>query len=57
MCPEFGGKTNAPTAHGLGSRTMRTKLVNEFGEAASSRSAPFRALVRRHIQIPSAALV
>ena len=36
---------------------MRTKLVNEFGEAASSRSAPFRALVRRHIQIPSAALV
>jgi transposase len=34
-------------------RTLRTKLVNEFGAAAPSRSAIYRALVRHQLIVPA----
>jgi transposase InsO family protein len=38
---------------GWGPRTLRTKLVNEFGERAPSRSAVYRALVRHQLIVPA----
>jgi transposase InsO family protein len=38
---------------GWGPRTLRTKLVNEFGERAPSRSAIYRALVRHQLIVPA----
>src|ERR1019366_3482603 len=39
---------------GWGPRTLRTKLVREFGDAAPSRSAIYRALVRHQLIVPTA---
>ena len=38
---------------GWGPRTLRTKLVNEFGQRAPSRSAIYRALVRHQLIVPA----
>jgi transposase InsO family protein len=38
---------------GWGPRTLRTKLVNEFGDRAPSRSAIYRALVRHQLIVPA----
>jgi transposase InsO family protein len=38
---------------GWGPRTLRTKLVNEYGERAPSRSAIYRALVRHQLIVPA----
>jgi transposase InsO family protein len=38
---------------GWGPRTLRTKLVNEFGARAPSRSAVYRALVRHQLIVPA----
>jgi transposase InsO family protein len=38
---------------GWGPRTLRTKLANEYGERAPSRSAVYRALVRHQLIVPA----